>query len=146
MNNQARDGNPAALALRLLTAGGLAVDAYVHADLASRFDTSGSGISQGTLFVLEAALSSLAAALILVWGTRLAAALALMVALSALAAVLVTRYIDVGSLGPLPDMYDPAWYPEKTLSAFAEALATLSAAGFLLLRWSGGRAAHRSDH
>jgi hypothetical protein len=32
------------------------------------------------------------------------------------AAVLVYQYVDVGAIGPLPNMYDPGQYPEKTLS------------------------------
>jgi hypothetical protein len=132
--DRARDRYAIRFPLRLAAAAGLAVDAYVHADLAARFDTAGSGISQGTLFVLEAALASLAAALILVSASRPAAAFGLLVALSALSAVLITRYADIGALGPLPNMYDPAWYPEKTLSAAAETLATLACAALLVTR------------
>jgi hypothetical protein len=43
------------------------------------------------------------------------------------------RYVDVGGFGPLPDMYDPTWYPEKNLSAVAEAAAALAALCLLLL-------------
>lgn len=120
--------------LRVVTAIGLGVDAYVHADLAGQYDgNAGSGgISQGNLFRIEAAVASLAALLILLHGRRLAAAFALVVAASALAAVIVTRYYDIGAIGPLPDMYDPAWYTEKTVSAIAEAVA-LVASGSLLL-------------
>ena len=40
---------------------------------------------------------------------------------SALAAVLLYRYVDVGQLGPLADMYENTWQvPGKLLSAFAE--------------------------
>ncbi|HEV2634189.1 MAG TPA: hypothetical protein VGX23_03520 [Actinocrinis sp.] len=120
--------------LRVLTAIGLGVDAYVHADLAGQFDgnTGSGGLSQGNLFRIEAAVASLAALLILVHGRRLAAAFALVVAASALAAVLVTRYYDIGAIGPLPDMYDPAWYTEKTVSAIAEAFAVVTSASLLL--------------
>jgi hypothetical protein len=38
------------------------------------------------------------------------------------------RYVDVGSLGPIPNMYDPIWYAEKTLSAVAEAAVAVVAA------------------
>lgn len=55
-----------------------------------------------------------------------------LIAASALGAILLYRYVDVGTIGPLPDMYDPAWYPEKTLSAVAEAIAAIGAAILLV--------------
>jgi hypothetical protein len=121
-------------ALRLLTAAGLAVDAYTHADLASTYDFSGKGISQGQLFRIEAAAAALGALLLILFGTRqLVWAYALTVAAAGVGAVLLYRYVDVGALGPLRDMYEPAWYPEKSLSAVAEAAAALLAACGLLL-------------
>jgi len=121
------------LALRLLTAVALGVDAYVHANLASRFDGSGGTISQGTLFRLQAIAAGLTGLFVLVSGRRLAAALALLVAASAFAAVMVTRYVDIGALGPFPDLYDPAWYTEKTISAIAEGVAVVSSAILLFV-------------
>jgi hypothetical protein len=58
------------------------------------------------------------------------------VAASALAAVLLYRYVDVGSLGPLPDMYENTWQvPGKLLSAYAEAAAIgLASLGLLSQR------------
>ena len=57
----------------------------------------------------------------------------LAVAASALAAVLLYRYVDVGALGPLPDMYENTWQvPGKLLSAYAEA-AAIGLAGLGLL-------------
>ncbi|MGD3112149.1 hypothetical protein [Streptomyces sp. YGL11-2] len=119
--------------LRLLTAAGLAVDVYVHAELAEAYDPVGTGISEGTLFRAQAAVAALAAVLVLVSGrSRWVWAFAFLVAASALGAVLLYRYVDVGSLGPLPNMHEPAWYPKKTASAVAEAVATLGAAvGFV---------------
>jgi hypothetical protein len=122
-------------ALRLLqavTAAALAVDAYIHADLAAAYDPVGEQISQGTLFRIEAAAASLAALLVLLLGRwRPAWAFAFLVSLSALGSVLLYRYVDVGVLGPLPNMYEPTWFPEKTASAVAEAVgAAASFAGF----------------
>ena len=122
------------LALRVVAAAGLAVDAYVHADLAAGFDANGSDISQGTLFRVEAALASLAALLVLVHGRRLAAAFALVVSLSAFGAVLLYKYVDVGTLGPLPNMYEPIWYTEKTVSMVAEGVAAVASAALLLVQ------------
>lgn len=131
-------------ALRLLTAAGLAVDAYVHADLAATYDPVTRTISQGDLFRIEAGAAALAAVLLVLFGTRpLVWAYALLVAAAGLAAVLLYHYVDVGTVGPLPNMYEPAWYPEKTASAVAEAAATLTAAAGLLLARRLHLTAHR---
>jgi len=120
--------------LRLVTAAALAVDAYIHADLAPSYDFTHASISQGTLFRVEAGAAALAALLLIVAGRRpLVWAFAFLVAAAGIAAVLLYRYIDVGAFGPLPDMYEPLWYAEKTRSAFAEAIGAATAlAGFLL--------------
>jgi hypothetical protein len=120
---------PGMLLLRLITAAGLAVDAYVHADLAPAYDGIAASVSQGTLFRVEAGAASLAALLVLVLGGRTWFALAALVAASALGAILLYRYVDVGQLGPLPNMYEPVWFPEKSVAAVAAAVATLAAAG-----------------
>lgn len=113
--------------LTLLTAAGLAVDAYVHWHLAPNFDTlrgaASPHISQGQLFRLEATLSVIAMLLVLLTRDRVAAAVAFLVAAGGLGAVLLYAYVDVGGLGPLPNMYDPLWYTEKTISAVAAAVA-----------------------
>jgi len=117
--------------LTLVTAAGLAVDAYVHWQLAPRFDTlvgkADPHISQGQLFRVETAVAVVALLLVLLTRQRAAVVLAFLVAAGGLAAVLTYRYLDVGGFGPLPDMYDPTWYPEKTISAVAEAAAALAA-------------------
>ncbi|WP_329577920.1 hypothetical protein OG500_07395 [Kitasatospora sp. NBC_01250] len=127
---------PALWALRLVTAAALAVDAYVHADLAATYDSVTASISQGTLFRIEAAAAALAALLLIVAGRRLLVwAFAFLVALAGIAAVLVYRYVDLGAFGPFPNMYEPIWFTEKTVSAVAEAIAAVTAlAGFLTAR------------
>jgi hypothetical protein len=70
--------------------------------------------------------------LVLLVRRRWAVLFAFVVALAGVVAVLLYRYVDVGAFGPLPDMFDPTWYPQKTLSLVAEALAA-AAAGTLLL-------------
>jgi hypothetical protein len=119
------------LILQLVTAAGLAVDAYTHADLASTYDAVQGSISQGALFRIEAGAASAAALIVLVVGGRIGFALAALVAASALGAILLYRYVDVGSLGPLPNMYEPVWFPEKTTAAIAETVATVAAASGL---------------
>lgn len=123
--------------LRVIVVAGLAVDVYVHWHLAPNFDTlkgsTSPHISQGQLFRLEAALALIAAVLVLIVRRRWDASFALLVAAGGVAAVVLYRYVDVGAIGPLPDMYDPTWYPEKTISAIAEAVSAVSAALYVAL-------------
>jgi hypothetical protein len=127
----------AGLGLRLLAAAAFAIDAYVHATGASIYDPPRGGVvTEGNLFRVEAAVASLAALALLLRPTRRVWLAALGVAASALAAVILYRYVNLGAIGPLPDLYEPTWQvPGKLLSAYAEAAAVLlSAAGLL---WTG---------
>ena len=122
--------------LRVVTAAALAVDAYIHADLAPSYDFTHASISQGTLFRAEAAAASLAALLLIVAGRRpLVWAFAFLVAAAGIAAVLLYRYVDVGAFGPFPNMYEPVWYAEKSRSAIAEAIGTVTALAGFFLAW-----------
>ena len=118
--------------LQLLVAAGLAVDAYVHADLAPVYDGIRATISEGDLFRIEAGVAAGAALIVLVAGRRAGFLLALTVVASGLGALLLYRYVDVGRIGPVPNMYEPSWFPEKTAATGAEAAATVLAAGGLL--------------
>ena len=125
-------------ALRLATVAGLAVDAWVHVDLVARYDPNQGpgGLSQGDLFRLEAVVSVVAAAALLLSARLVAWLFAWLVAASALAGLLLYRYHDPGAIGPLPDMYEPLWFPEKTQAGVAEAVATGTATlGLLLHGW-----------
>jgi hypothetical protein len=115
------------LVVRGLAVAGLAVDAYVHADLASRYDPISADVSQGTLFRLEAAIAALAALLLIVWRGRLSAVFAFLVAAGGLALLLIYRYSDIGAFGPFPDMYEPIWFGKKVLIVVAQAVAALAA-------------------
>ena len=139
MNRKGTSGVYISVALRLLTALALFIDAGVHLFLAPGYQNAQPGtISQGTLFLLEAAVALLAGIFVLLRGSRAAYAVALLVALSAFAAVMLYRYVDIPAIGPIPAMYDPVWFFSKTLSAVAEgAGALLAAAG--LARASGKR-------
>lgn len=124
--------------LRVVVAAGLGVDAAVHAQLAPLYDGIRASVSEGQLFELEAAMASLAALAILAWPARLRpprrwiVAAACSIAATALAALLVSRYVDVGPIGPFPNLYEPAWFADKTLAAGSE-IATLAAGIPLLL-------------
>jgi hypothetical protein len=117
------------LALRVLTALALLIDAGVHIHLAPGYQgASPGGIGQGNLFLLEAAAAGLSALYVLFRGSRIAYSLALVVAFSAFAAVVVYRYVNIPAFGPFPAMYDPVWFFEKSLSAAAEGAGTVFAA------------------
>jgi hypothetical protein len=118
--------------VRLVTTAGLGVDAGIHLDLASIQPPA-----QVNLFYAEGAAAILAALLVLATASRLAYVFAFLVAVTALGAVLLYRYVDVGPLGPLPNMYEPFWYPTKVSTTIAEAVAVLTAAtGALRPGWS----------
>ena len=134
--------------LRLATAAVLAIDAYVHADLIDLYARNRSdGLSQGDLFRIEAAVSALAALLVLGLprARRLVWALAFVVAASALAGVMIYANYDLGAIGPIPDMYEPSWYGEKILAAVAEAVAAGTALlGLLVASHATRRATRRA--
>jgi hypothetical protein len=119
--------------LRVATAAALGIDAVVHWQDAPAYDAVTGTISQGQLFRVEAVLAVAAGLLVLVRPRPSSWLAAMVVAASALAAVLLYRYVDVGPLGPLPDMYENSWQvPGKLLSASAEAAAVLLAGVGLL--------------
>ncbi|WAX57149.1 hypothetical protein M6B22_21930 [Jatrophihabitans cynanchi] len=116
------------LGLALIAAAGLAIDAYVHFDLASAYASiKSSTLNQGQLFRAEGAVAAIAAAAVLLHPRRYTAAFAFVVAAAGTAAVLVYAYVNVGAFGPFPNMYDPLWYPEKTLSVWAEGIGAVAA-------------------
>ena len=115
---------------RATTATGLEVDAYV------------TGISPRTLtphrhgqsthqprnaIPHRGVLALIAMLLVLSSRHRFAAAFALLVATGGLSALPLYGYVDVGSLGPLPDKCDPIRPTQKTVGAAAEAIAALGA-------------------
>ena len=95
-----------------------------------------------TLFWVQGAVAAVVAILVLVRPRRVPYLIAFLVAASALGAVLLYRYVDIGAIGPLPDMYEPVWYTEKVVTTVAEAVATLAAAiGFAYAARRSGSAA-----
>jgi len=127
--------NRAHLVFRAVIAAGLVVDAVVHLHLAPGYqEASPDGIGLGTLFILQAVAAVGAALYVLARGTRRAYAVAVLVAGAALLAVLLSRYVDLPAIGPLPTMYEPIWFPEKAASAAAEALAAALAATALTIK------------
>ena len=132
------------LALGLVVAAGLAVDAYVHLHLASSYAmVRTSTVSQETLFLVEGGAAIVAAVLLLVRPHWLTAVLALLVSGGGVAAVLLYTETDPGRIGPLPDMYEPVWYSDKTNSLIAEAVA--AGASLVLLALALRRSRRPSD-
>lgn len=123
-----------AVTLRILVAATLVVDAVVHLRLAANYQLAApGGIGQGNLFRVEAVVAIVVALYVLVAGNRTAYAAAFLVAASALAGVVLYRYVDVPAIGPIPSMYEPLWFYEKSLSAIAEAAgAVLAFAGLIV--------------
>jgi len=114
--------------LRVATAAALGVDAVVHWQNSSAYDAVGTTITQGMLFRAEATVAVVVGLLVLVRPRPSSWVAALLVAASALVAVVLYRYVDLGTLGPLPDMYENTWQvPGKPLSAYAEAAAVVFA-------------------
>jgi hypothetical protein len=115
--------------LTVIVVAGLAIDAYVHFHLASAFkQNKTSTLSETDLFRAEAVAAIVAALALLLRPRRYTAAFAFLVAAAGTVAVVVYRYVNVGKIGPIPNMYDPYWLPaEKTLSLVAEAVAAVAA-------------------
>jgi hypothetical protein len=132
--------------MTLIVLAGLAIDAYVHFHLASGYSgVKSSVLSQADLFRGEATVAVIAAVAVLLRPRRYTAAFAFVVLAAGTAAVLVYRYIDVGAFGPFPNMYEPLWYGEKTLSAIAEGVGAVAAlALFAVLHADARHAGHAS--
>lgn len=119
--------------LRLLVVAGLVVDVVVHLQLAPGYDLNSAAVSEGALFRVEAGLAALAAVLVLLTRRPIGVVVALLVAAGGVAVVLLYQNVDVGAVGPLPNMYEPVSYPEKTYSLLAEAVAAVAALALLVL-------------
>lgn len=114
----------------------LGVDAIVHLRLADQMQLAApGGIGGGWLFRLQAGVAVLAALCLLIRASRTTYLLAGLAALSAFVPVLLSTYVDVPAIGPIPSLYDPFWTTPKLFSAIAEGLGVaLAALGWWLLR------------
>ena len=122
-------------ALRVGVVAALAVDAVVHWRLATGYGIAfPGGIGGDGVFRLEAVAAVLVAVWVALTGSRIAWASAFLVLASAFVAVVLYRYVPVPQLGPIPSMYEPIWFPEKTVSAVVEAVGALLAAAGLAHR------------
>jgi hypothetical protein len=137
----------AVAAARLITVIGLGIDAYVHLDLASTYSEAAAPINEGILFRVEAVLALLAALALILSARRVSFLLGFAISASALTLMLVSRYVDVGPIGPFPDVYDPVWFAEKACAALGEAAAAIASLAAILLIsvLAAGRAAMTSS-
>lgn len=133
MNIRTRSASEIALIVVVVV--GLAIDAFVHFDLAGAFaGNKTSTLSEADIFRADASVALLAAIALLVRPRWYTAAFAGLVAAAGTAAVITFRYVNVGKIGPIPNMYDPYWAPfEKNLSVYGEAAATLAAVALLVV-------------
>lgn len=119
-----------------LLAAALLVNAVIHIRLAAPFDAlTGTVVSQGDLFRLQAVVNLVAIGLVLAARRRWADALALVIAAGGAALIIVTVLVplDLTALG-LPLLFEPAWYQDKVTALVAQLLAALAAAALLVLR------------
>jgi hypothetical protein len=108
---------------RLGTVAALAVSGVIHLRLAPNYPFPGT-VTGTELFYLQGSVALALALALLVTNRPAVWAAAAMVGLGSFAAVMAYRYLDVGAIGPLPDMHDPTWQPlpDKPASAVAEAV------------------------
>ncbi len=132
--------------LRLLAAGTLGVSAYVHLHLAHLYRGLGDTITQADLFYAQGAVAAAVGLWLLVTGMRWAWWAAALVGASSFGAVMLYRYVDVGAIGPLPNMNDASWQPapDKLLSAVVEAATVVLWLGYEALRRRRGATTRRA--
>ncbi|WP_250034060.1 hypothetical protein [Paractinoplanes maris] len=121
--------------LAVVTAALLGVDGYVHLKHAAQYDQFRSSVmSEGTLFRIQAVVAIVVALALLIRPGVITWIISLLVAGSAAVAVTLYTYVNVGQLGPLPNLYEGTWnVPGKVGSAVAETIAALiSIAGLVL--------------
>lgn len=114
-------------ALAAVTAVLLGVDAYVHLHDAAQYDQFKSSVmSEGTLFRIQGIVAIVIALAVLIRPRVLTWVISLLVSGSAAVAVFLYTYVNVGQLGPIPNLYENTWHePGKVFSAVAETIAAL---------------------
>ena len=109
-----RSASTTQVALIVIVVAGMAVDAFVHFDLASAFkNVKTSTLSEADMFRAEASVAVIAAVAVLVRPRRYTAAFAFLVAAAGFVAVIVTRYVNIGALGPIPERVRPLLGPHR---------------------------------
>jgi hypothetical protein len=110
--------------LVLLALAGLGIDAYTHFDLASNYSFNSTGtVNEGVLFQIEASLAIAAAVLLIARQNVITTAFAVLVSGGGAFVLLLYRYVDIGKIGPIPNMHEPIWFTEKEVSVTGELVA-----------------------
>lgn len=134
-------------AVQLGLAGCLVIDAVVHLrDAVFYGPVRGTLLSEADLFRIQAVLALAVALAVLVRPRPAVWIAAGAVAGSAVAAVVLYTYVNVGALAGLPNLYEPSWGPPgKRASAIAEGAGVLLALAGLVLAVHSRRvsSAHR---
>jgi NADH:quinone reductase (non-electrogenic) len=108
-----------------VTAAALLTSSYIHLHLAStyRHNTASFALGEELIFRLQGAVTAVTAVVLLTWRRRTPELLVFsgIVLLGSALAVVTYRYIDVGRVVILPNLYEPIWYREKAISAIVEA-------------------------
>ena len=135
----------AGLVLRLAGAAALGYSAWLHFRIAADSPplAADGKVTLSGLFVAQAVAATLVSLWVVVHASRLAWLAFGAVALGSLAALLVSTWVTIPSIGPLPAIHDPVWFTDKVLAAVAAGVATLVAA--LALTTYRHRAGHRDD-
>jgi len=119
-------------ALGVLTAAGLGIDAYTHLDLASNYMPISSGsVNQGVLFQIEGIAAIVIGLAVLARPNALTGAMSALFAGGGAAVLLIYRYVEVGKIGPIPDMSEPIWFTEKQWSLAGELVAFAAGVGLV---------------
>jgi hypothetical protein len=114
-----------------LTALALAVSAYVHADLGDPPYAAAGQVTLSGLFVAQAVVAAAVVVWLLVRPGAASALGALAVGAASLAALVLSVYVRLPSVGPFPVLYEPLWYADKVVAAVAAGVATVLAAALL---------------
>jgi len=109
------------IALRVLAAAALGISSYVHLHVAHLYGY-GNTITGTDIFRAQGVVAAVVAVVLLLTGNRWVWVLAALLGLASFGAVMTYRYVDVGAIGPIPNMYDATWQPspDKVMSAIAE--------------------------
>jgi hypothetical protein len=126
----------------------LAIDGVVHLrDAIFYGPVQGLLINEADLFRVQAVLALVVAALVLAFPRPWVWVVAALVTGTAVGAVVLYTYVDLGAVAGLPDLYEPSWGPPgKVMSAVAEGTGfVLALIGLSLSLGSRSRAKGATD-
>ncbi len=116
------------IVLRVLGVVALGVSAFVHIDIASSRPLVADGqITLMGLFMAQGVVAAIVALWVLVRGDTLAWLAVGAFGLASLAALVLSVYVEIPSIGPFPTIYEPVWYTDKYVAAAAAGAAAIIA-------------------